>query len=139
MWASPIDVNTFKDLSIATSAPTSPLRPLHIENNEVTMRVAYNKSTTDAGASPIDVDAFEDPLTAASVPTSNKPQQTGVAICHGIRLDLPPGKSPKKIPFAYAVAATSTPSSPSSNVPMRCPICPAAAPCVWRYNLFYHM
>jgi hypothetical protein len=43
------------------------------------------------------------------------------------------------MPFAYAVAATSTASSPSSNVPIRCPICPTAAPCVWRYNLPYHM
>src|ERR1019366_3194000 len=45
----------------------------------------------------------------------------------------------RKMPFAYAVAATSTASSPSSNVPIRCPICPTAAPCVWRYNLSHHM
>jgi hypothetical protein len=45
----------------------------------------------------------------------------------------------RKIPFAYAVAAISTASSPSSNVPIRCPICPTAAPCVWHYNLSRHM
>ncbi|KAF8221652.1 hypothetical protein L208DRAFT_1530560, partial [Tricholoma matsutake] len=44
-----------------------------------------------------------------------------------------------KIPFGYAVAAISTSSSPSSNVPIHCPICPTAALCVWRYNLSHHM
>jgi hypothetical protein len=29
--------------------------------------------------------------------------------------------------------------SPSSNVPLHCPICPVAEPCVWRYNIPYHM
>lgn len=45
----------------------------------------------------------------------------------------------RKMPFAYAVAATSTPSSPSSNVPICCPIFPTAAPCMWQYNLPHHM
>jgi hypothetical protein len=45
----------------------------------------------------------------------------------------------RKIPFSYAIAATSTASSPSSNVPIRCPICPTTASCVWRYNLPHHM
>jgi hypothetical protein len=37
------------------------------------------------------------------------------------------------------VAAISMASSPLSNVPMHCLICPIAAPCIWRYNLAYHM
>lgn len=59
----------------------------------------------------------------------------------GASEQVDPAKSvcANKIPFAYAIAAISTSSSPSSNVPLRCPICPTAAPCVWRYNLSYHM
>ena len=45
----------------------------------------------------------------------------------------------KKVDFSYMTASISTSSSPSSNVPLRCPICPAAEPCVWQYNLPYHM
>ena len=45
----------------------------------------------------------------------------------------------QKIHFSYSLASVSTLSSPSSNVPLRCPICPAADPCVWRYNIPFHM
>jgi hypothetical protein len=45
----------------------------------------------------------------------------------------------QKVNFSYSVASVSAPSSPSSNVPLRCPICPAAEPCVWRYNIPHHM
>lgn len=55
------------------------------------------------------------------------------------QVDFAKSACAKQIPFSYAVAAVSAPSSPSSNVPMHCPICPIIAPCVWRYNLPYHM
>lgn len=45
----------------------------------------------------------------------------------------------QKVNFSYSVASVSTLSSPSSNVPLRCPICPAAEPCIWRYNILHHM
>lgn len=30
-------------------------------------------------------------------------------------------------------------SSPCSNVPLSCPLCPKTEPAVWRYNLQYHL
>ncbi|TFK71092.1 hypothetical protein BDN72DRAFT_856481 [Pluteus cervinus] len=44
-----------------------------------------------------------------------------------------------KCSFSYRVAAKSSPSSPSSNIPLACPLCPKAAPAVWRYNLERHL
>jgi hypothetical protein len=44
-----------------------------------------------------------------------------------------------KVQFSYAVASVSTSSSPCSNVPLCCPICPAVEPCIWQYNLTHHM
>lgn len=42
--------------------------------------------------------------------------------------------------FRYAVAAESTDTSPCSNVPIPCPLCPAKlSPAVWRYNMEYHL
>ena len=55
------------------------------------------------------------------------------------QIDFAKSVCTKQIPFSYALAAVSAPSSPSSNVPMRCLICPIMAPCVWRYNLPYLM
>uniref|UniRef100_A0A8H7XJQ8 Zinc finger PHD-type domain-containing protein n=1 Tax=Psilocybe cubensis TaxID=181762 RepID=A0A8H7XJQ8_PSICU len=46
---------------------------------------------------------------------------------------------PNVIYYKYAVAEKSTSSSPCSNVPIYCPICPKTSPAVWRYNLKYHM
>jgi hypothetical protein len=40
--------------------------------------------------------------------------------------------------FSYRVASESTPTSPCSNVPIRCPLCDPKAPCVWRYRLRDH-
>ncbi|KAG6835458.1 hypothetical protein H0H93_001265, partial [Arthromyces matolae] len=40
--------------------------------------------------------------------------------------------------FSYSVAAQSSTSSPSSNVPLHCPVCPPGSPAVWRYNLLAH-
>ncbi|KZW00912.1 hypothetical protein EXIGLDRAFT_666731 [Exidia glandulosa HHB12029] len=41
--------------------------------------------------------------------------------------------------FSYAAAAKSKKSSPSSNIPMPCPVCKDPAPVVWRYNLAQHI
>jgi len=43
-----------------------------------------------------------------------------------------------KCKFSYAVASRSTSSSPCSNVPLSCPVCPKNSPAVWRYNFGYH-
>src|SRR5258708_26821826 len=39
----------------------------------------------------------------------------------------------------YSVASRSTPSSPCSNVPLSCSLCPKSSPAVWRYNFEHHM
>ncbi|KAF8970226.1 hypothetical protein BDZ97DRAFT_1603815, partial [Flammula alnicola] len=42
--------------------------------------------------------------------------------------------------FRYTVAAESTSTSPCSNVPVTCPICPdKQSPAVWKYNLRSHI
>ncbi|TFK70649.1 hypothetical protein BDN72DRAFT_870211 [Pluteus cervinus] len=41
--------------------------------------------------------------------------------------------------FSYSVASKSKSSSPCSNVPIPCPLCPRAAPAIWRYNLEHHL
>jgi hypothetical protein len=43
-----------------------------------------------------------------------------------------------KVNFTYSIASESSASSPCSNVPVICPLCPKLAPAVWRYNLSYH-
>jgi hypothetical protein len=55
------------------------------------------------------------------------------------QIDFAKSTCANKLNFSYAVASTSTSSSPSSNVPIRCPVCPTAEPCPWRYNLLHHM
>ncbi|KAF8056026.1 hypothetical protein FPV67DRAFT_686987 [Lyophyllum atratum] len=40
--------------------------------------------------------------------------------------------------FSYKSAENSTASSPCSNVPLLCPLCPKTEPAVWRYNLQHH-
>ncbi|KZW01372.1 hypothetical protein EXIGLDRAFT_584214, partial [Exidia glandulosa HHB12029] len=42
------------------------------------------------------------------------------------------------VKFAYGPASTSKPNSPSSNVPIVCPLCPDHAPAVWKYNFASH-
>lgn len=44
-----------------------------------------------------------------------------------------------QVNYSYAVASESSSSSPCSNVPIICPLCPKAAPAVWRYNLKFHL
>ncbi|KAF8979201.1 hypothetical protein BDQ17DRAFT_1264979, partial [Cyathus striatus] len=43
-----------------------------------------------------------------------------------------------KMNFSYNVAAESTTSSPCSNVPVQCPICPKSDPAIWKYFLKHH-
>jgi hypothetical protein len=43
-----------------------------------------------------------------------------------------------KIKYSYHVASESTASSPCSNIPLQCPLCPKADPAVWRYFLKVH-
>jgi hypothetical protein len=40
---------------------------------------------------------------------------------------------------SYATVASSTASSPCSNIPIQCPWCPQSAPAIWRYNMFFHI
>jgi len=46
---------------------------------------------------------------------------------------------PVKLTFLYTVAAKSSTSSPCSNVPLHCPICPKLALAVAKYNLKIHL
>lgn len=43
-----------------------------------------------------------------------------------------------KLNFSYTVAAESSSSSPCSNVPVQCPLCPKILPAVWKYFLKTH-
>lgn len=43
-----------------------------------------------------------------------------------------------KVKYAYHVASNSTASSPCSNVPIQCPLCPNVEPAVWRYFMRIH-
>ncbi|KAF8964490.1 hypothetical protein BDZ97DRAFT_1730792, partial [Flammula alnicola] len=43
-----------------------------------------------------------------------------------------------KVKYSYRVAAESSPSSPCSNVPIQCPICPKDEPAIWRYFFKAH-
>ncbi|KAI0257783.1 hypothetical protein BC834DRAFT_793882, partial [Gloeopeniophorella convolvens] len=45
---------------------------------------------------------------------------------------------PNEIKFSYNIASKSSASSPCSNVPLYCPICPSGSSAVWRYNLKAH-
>ncbi|KAF6747101.1 hypothetical protein DFP72DRAFT_822195 [Ephemerocybe angulata] len=42
------------------------------------------------------------------------------------------------VKFYYHSAASSTSTSPCSNVPVACPLCPTGHPAVWKYNLKEH-
>jgi hypothetical protein len=40
--------------------------------------------------------------------------------------------------YSYGIVAESTPSSPCSNVPIHCPICPKTDPAIWKYFMKVH-
>jgi hypothetical protein len=46
---------------------------------------------------------------------------------------------PMRLKFSYSVAAKSSASSPCSNVPVQCPLCPKSAVAVAKYNLKAHL
>lgn len=48
-------------------------------------------------------------------------------------------RNPLPSSFKYAVALESTDTAPSSNIPIRCPLCDEDDPAVWKYNLRWHM
>ncbi|EJD36472.1 hypothetical protein AURDEDRAFT_74160 [Auricularia subglabra TFB-10046 SS5] len=41
--------------------------------------------------------------------------------------------------FKYKAASTSKPNSPSTNVPITCPLCADGSPAVWKYNFPQHL
>ena len=43
-----------------------------------------------------------------------------------------------KMNYSYGIAAESTASSPCSNVPIHCPICPKTDPAIWKYFIRVH-
>ena len=43
-----------------------------------------------------------------------------------------------KIKYSYGVASESTTSSPCSNVPIHCPLCPKLDSAIWRYSFKIH-
>ncbi|KAF8992315.1 hypothetical protein BDQ17DRAFT_1254088 [Cyathus striatus] len=40
--------------------------------------------------------------------------------------------------FSYHVAIESSASSPCSNVPMSCPVCPKEDSAIWKYSMKQH-
>ncbi|KAL1672353.1 hypothetical protein EV122DRAFT_224846 [Schizophyllum commune] len=57
----------------------------------------------------------------------------------GLTVDPQRSKCLNPVKFRYKKARESTSKSPCSNVPMRCELCPADAPAVWRYNYSHHL
>jgi hypothetical protein len=53
-------------------------------------------------------------------------------------VDQKKSNCPNLVRFNYMNAATSSESSPCSNVPVVCPICPIGDPAVWSYSLHAH-
>jgi hypothetical protein len=53
-------------------------------------------------------------------------------------VDQKKSNCPNLVRFNYMNAATSSESSPCSNVPVVCPLCPTASPAVWTYSLHAH-
>lgn len=56
----------------------------------------------------------------------------------GFSIDLARTTCINKLTFRYRVAAESSESSPSSNVPLECKICGPTRPAVWRYSMEAH-
>ncbi|KAG6915356.1 hypothetical protein DXG01_011984 [Tephrocybe rancida] len=57
----------------------------------------------------------------------------------GLTIDKSRSSCPmKSLKFSFAIATASTESSPCSNVPIQCPLCPKSAPAVFKYNWKAH-
>lgn len=59
-------------------------------------------------------------------------------VAGSVSVDHRKSKCINLIHFNYATASTSSESSPCSNVPIVCPLCPRDSPAVWRYSLHAH-
>ena len=58
---------------------------------------------------------------------------------NGIRINQKTSKGCLiKMKYSYGIAAESTASSPCSNVPIHCPICPKSDPAIWKYFMKVH-
>ncbi|KZS88961.1 hypothetical protein SISNIDRAFT_417371 [Sistotremastrum niveocremeum HHB9708] len=66
---------------------------------------------------------------------TQKKEQLDVPRCVGCRIFRVGGIES----FKYEYAAKSSKRSPCSNVPLKCPVCPADAPLVWKYSLEAHL
>ena len=53
-------------------------------------------------------------------------------------VDFTKSKCPNLVRFSYKSASESTETSPCSNVPITCSLCPVGSPAVWSYNLEAH-
>lgn len=56
----------------------------------------------------------------------------------GLTVDKKRSECKYSIKFYYHTASKTTSSSPCSNVPLVCPLCPKSSPAVWKYNLRAH-
>lgn len=56
-----------------------------------------------------------------------------------VQLDYSKCVCPRLSTFSYKSASQFTETSPCTNVPIHCPICPAHLPVVWKYNLKKHI
>lgn len=56
----------------------------------------------------------------------------------GLTIDRKRSECKYSIKFYYHTAAKVSSTSPCSNVPVPCPLCPKSAPAVWKYNLKAH-
>ena len=54
-----------------------------------------------------------------------------------IQVDLKKFRCPNLQKFSYQHAATGAPTSPCTNVPVECPLCPSTG-AVWKYNIEAH-
>jgi hypothetical protein len=54
------------------------------------------------------------------------------------KVDFSKSTCPNLVRFSYKNASESSETSPCSNVPIICPLCPLGSPAVWTYNLEAH-
>jgi hypothetical protein len=55
-----------------------------------------------------------------------------------VSVDQKKSNCPNLVRFNYMNAATSSESSPCTNIPVVCPLCPTGSPAVWTYSLHAH-
>ncbi|KAF8874101.1 hypothetical protein CPB84DRAFT_1817928 [Gymnopilus junonius] len=56
-----------------------------------------------------------------------------------MQMDVKKSMCANKLGFQYQTAMESTKSTPCSNAPIPCPLCPKSALAIWQYNLRYHL